>query len=588
MKRILRLMLTAAGPYAAQFRATLRVSLAATVLQAAAYACFVPLLAELCRDQVRTGRAWGWLALLATLVATEGALRMREMAFTYDHWHLVTGSTRLRLGAALRAMPQQELNRRAAGDLTQVVGGNATTAATAVSSLASLFIQLVTVPMVLGVMVLALDWRLGLVLVAGTLAAVPLVRQVQRRSGYGFREVDEADAEAAARIVEYVQGLPVLKATGQAGADSPRLVPVLHRQHRTQAAANRSAALPVAGAQLIVQLALVALVALGAALVLDARLTPATLLAITVAAARFAEPLGLAAAMTKLFELSEAALARIDDVLSVPPLPVAVGGTPPTAFGIHFDHVTFAYDGQHEPTLNKADFIIPERSLTALVGPSGSGKTTVTRLISRYADPQEGSVRVGGVDLASLDPDEVLRHISVVFQDVYLFDDTIRANIALARPDATDTEIEEAARAAGIHDFVDRLPDRYDTSVGEIGSALSGGERQRISIARAFLKDTPIVLLDEPTAALDSTSETVVQQAIDRLVAGKTVVVVAHRLSTVVGADQILVVEDGRITQRGTHTDLLANPDGRYARMWAAQSASRQWQLPAGDSSGVI
>ena len=212
----------------------------------------------------------------------------------------------------------------------------------------------------------------------------------------------------------------------------------------------------------------------------------------------------------------------------------------------------------------------------------------VTRLISRYADPQEGAVRIGGVDLASLDPDEVLRHISVVFQDVYLFDDTIRANIALARPDATDGEIEEAARAAGIHDFVDRLPHRYDTPVGEIGSALSGGERQRISIARAFLKDTPIVLLDEPTAALDSTSETVVQHAIDRLVAGKTVVVVAHRLSTVVGADQILAVEDGRITQRGTHTDLLANPDGRYARMWAAQSASRQWQLPAGDSSGVI
>jgi ATP-binding cassette subfamily B protein IrtB len=580
VKRILRLMLTAAGPYAPQFRATLRRSLAATVLQAAAYACFVPLLAELCRDPVRTGRAWGWVALLALFVATEGALRVREMAFTYDYWHLVTGSTRLRLGAALRAMPQQELNRRAAGDLTQVIGGNATTAATAVSSLAALFVQLVTVPAVLGVVVVALDWRLGLVLVAGTLAALPLVRRVQRRSGVGFREVDEADGESAARIVEYVQGLPVLKATGQAGADSPRLLPVLARQHRAQAASNRSAALPVAGAQLLVQLALVALVALGAALVLDARLTPVTLLAVTVAAARFAEPLSLAAVMTKLFELSEAALARIDDVLTVRPLPVAEGGLPPAAFDIRFEQVTFAYDGRREPTLKEADLTIPERSLTALVGPSGSGKTTVTRLISRYADPQHGTVRIGGVDLATLAPDAVLRHIAVVFQDVYLFDDTIRANIALARPDATDAEIEDAARAAGIHDFVDRLPDRYGTRVGEIGSALSGGERQRISIARAFLKDAPIVLLDEPTAALDSESERVVQQAIDRLVAGKTVVVIAHRLSTVVGADQILVVEGGRITQRGTHSDLLTDPDGRYARMWAAQSASRAWQIP--------
>lgn len=580
MKRILRLMLTAAGPYATQFRATLRVSLAATVLQAAAYACFVPLLAELTRDPVRTGRAWGWVALLAALVAAEGALRVREMAFTYDYWHLVTGSTRLRLGTALRAMPQQELNRRAAGDLTQVVGGNATTAATAISSLGALFVQLVTVPAVLGVVVLALDWRLGLVLAAGTLAALPLVRQVQRRSGSGFREVDEADGEAAARIVEYVQGLPVLKATGQAGADSPRLVSVLHRQHHTQAATNRSAALPVAGAQLLVQLALVALVSLGAALTLDARLAPATLLAVTVAAARFAEPLSLAAVMTKLFELSEAALDRIDDVLSVPPLPVAAGGTPPTSFGIRFENVTFTYDGQSEPTLRNVHFTIPERSLTALVGPSGSGKTTITRLISRYADPQQGTVRIGGADLASLTPDEVLRHIAVVFQDVYLFDDTIRANIALARPDATDADIEAAARAAGIHDFVAQLPEGYDTRVGEIGSALSGGERQRISIARAFLKDAPIVLLDEPTAALDSTSETVVQEAIDRLVDGKTVIVIAHRLSTVVGADQILVLEDGRITQRGTHSDLLTDPDGRYARMWMAQAAARHWQLP--------
>ncbi|MEV7383587.1 ATP-binding cassette domain-containing protein [Streptomyces lydicus] len=200
--------------------------------------------------------------------------------------------------------------------------------------------------------------------------------------------------------------------------------------------------------------------------------------------------------------------------------------------------------------------------------------------MSRYADPQRGTVRIGGVDLAGLDPDKVLKRIAVVFQDVYLFDDTVRANIALARPDATDAEVEEAARAAGIHDFVTTLPDGYATRVGEIGSALSGGERQRISLARAFLKAAPIVLLDEPTAALDSTSETVVQEAIDRLVKGKTVVVVAHRLSTVVGAGQILVVEDGRITQRGTHTDLLTTPDGRYARMWTAQVAARHWQLP--------
>jgi ATP-binding cassette subfamily B protein len=204
----------------------------------------------------------------------------------------------------------------------------------------------------------------------------------------------------------------------------------------------------------------------------------------------------------------------------------------------------------------------------------------VTRLLTRYADPDTGTVRVGGVDLRTVDPTEIYRHVSVVFQDVYLFDDTIRANIAMARPDATDAEVEAAARAANVHGFVERLPHGYETRVGEIGGSLSGGERQRISIARAILKDAPIVLLDEPTAALDAESEVAVQQAIDALVADRTVVVIAHRMSTVVGADQILVLADGRIAERGRHAELLA-AGGRYARMWEAQTRARHWRVGA-------
>lgn len=567
MNRILRLMLAAAGPYERQFRATLRVSAVATVVQAAAYAVFIPLLASLDSDW-----AWFWVGVLAVLVVVEGLLRVSEQAFTYDYWHLVTQDTRLRLGARLRSMPQQDLARRAAGDLTTVVGSNVTAAATALTSIATLFLQLVMVPLVLGVIIVFVDWRLGLVLAAATLLALPLVRVVQRRSNTGFRDVNTADAAVANRIVEFVQGLPVLKATGQAGADSPRLAEVLTHQHDAQSDANRSAAVSVAGAQLLVQIAIVALVAVGAALVLDASLSAPLLIAVVVAAARFAEPLSLASMMTKLFEMSEAALSRVGDVLDAQPLPVRPGGRLPEAFDIRFAGVTFTYDGHTEPALRDVDLVVPERSLTALVGPSGSGKTTVTKLISRFADPQAGVVSLGGVDISTLEPDEVLRHIAVVFQDVYLFDDTIRANIAMARPDASLDEIEAAAQAANVHTFISRLPDGYDTRVGEIGSALSGGERQRISIARAILKDAPVVLLDEPTAALDTESEVVVQQAIDTLVAGKTVVVIAHRLSTVVGADQILVVDGGRIVQRGTHTELLTDPAGRYARMWAAQA----------------
>ncbi|GAA0584153.1 ABC transporter ATP-binding protein [Kribbella sandramycini] len=581
MRRILRLMFVAAGPYTAEFRKTMRYSVAATLVQAAAYATFIPLLAATAADPVDTGRAWMWVGALAVLVVVEGLLRAREQAFNYDTWPYVTQAIRRSLGERLRAMPQQELGRRAAGDLTTLVGSNVISASTSISLLSTLFVQIVTVPAVVGLVVLLVDWRLGAVLAVAVVLAIPMFRWIQRMSNLGFRSVNEADAAAADRIVEYVQGLPVLKATGQAGADSPRLVEVLTEQQHTQSAANRSATVPVAGAQLLVQLAMVALVVVGAALVLDAELTVPLLVAVIVAAARFAEPLAVAAVLVKVFELSEAALSRIGAVLAIEPLPVKAGGSAPTSFDVRFEGVSFSYDGQ-EKLLRGVDLVVPERSLTALVGPSGSGKTTITKLITRYADPQEGVVRIGGVDLATLAPEELLRHVAVVFQDVYLFDDTIRANIAMGRPDATDDEIQEAARAANVHTFVDRLPHGYDTRVGEIGSALSGGERQRISIARAILKDAPIVLLDEPTAALDTESEVVVQEAIDHLVKGKTVVVIAHRLSTVVGADQIVVIEDGVVAQSGRHAALIADGNGRYARMWQAQLAAREWHVPAG------
>jgi ATP-binding cassette subfamily B protein len=280
-----------------------------------------------------------------------------------------------------------------------------------------------------------------------------------------------------------------------------------------------------------------------------------------------------------MFEITDAAVERVVEVLDTQPLD-ADPDARITRFDVAFDEVGFAYAEGGAPVLRGVTFAVPARSFTALVGPSGSGKTTVTKLLTRYADPDAGTVRIGGVDLRTVDPSEIYRHVSVVFQDVYLFDDTIRANIAMARPDATDAEVEAAARAANVHGFVERLPHGYETRVGEIGGSLSGGERQRISIARAILKDAPIVLLDEPTAALDAESEVAVQQAIDALVADRTVVVIAHRMSTVVGADQILVLTDGRIAERGRHAELLA-AGGRYARMWEAQTRARHWRVGA-------
>lgn len=267
---------------------------------------------------------------------------------------------------------------------------------------------------------------------------------------------------------------------------------------------------------------------------------------------------------------------RIADLFDEQPLPEPVMSQTPSSMEIVFDHVCFGYGEQM--VLHNLSLRIPAQAITALVGPSGSGKSTITRLIARFWDVDTGEIRLGGVPLTAMTSDDLLAKISIVFQDVYLFHDTIAGNIRMGKPDASDAEVVAAAKAAACHDFIMSLPQGYDTVVGEGGSTLSGGERQRISIARAMLKDAPIVLLDEATASLDPQNEVLIQQAIASLVAEKTVVVIAHRLASIMNADHIVVLEDGRVAEQGTHTQLMQR-NGRYAALWHEQQQAESWQL---------
>ena len=282
---------------------------------------------------------------------------------------------------------------------------------------------------------------------------------------------------------------------------------------------------------------------------------------------RFAEPLATFVLYAKVIDLIEAALGKINALLAVAPLPQQSPEQMPKTFEVAFEGVRFGYASAEQPTLRDLDAHLPARSLTALVGPSGSGKTTVTRLLMRHADPQAGAITIGGVDIRAIAPEQLNALISVVFQDVYLFDDTILANIRMARPDASDAEVEAAARAAHCHEFVTRLPEGYTTRVGDIGGRLSGGERQRISIARVFLKNPPILLLDEATSALDNESEILVGQSLDKLAKGRTTLTIAHRLTTIKNADRILVLGKSGIEEEGRHEELLAKK-GIYYRLW--------------------
>ena len=274
--------------------------------------------------------------------------------------------------------------------------------------------------------------------------------------------------------------------------------------------------------------------------------------------------------MTAMIRSMEASRDRVERIKGEKNIDDGGGDISLKSYDIVFDHVSFSYE-QGTKILDDVSFTIPQGGMTAIVGPSGGGKTTITRLISRFWDIQGGSITIGGKDVREFTSDSLLKNMSMVFQNVYLFKDTIENNIKFGCPEASHEQVVEAAKKARCHDFISALPEGYDTVVGEGGATLSGGERQRVSLARAFLKNVPILLLDEPTASLDADNEAMVQRALDEISKKRTVIMIAHRLKTVRGAQQILVLENGRITQAGTH-DQLAEADGLYARLWGLQS----------------
>lgn len=566
-----RRLLRSAGSQAGRLRASLCLLLLAAVCQGLSLACIVPLFVHLTRgDPWRAALAW--LAAFTLLAAAAIVLRWRAQGFDYrGHMARATHELRVLLGEQLRRMPLEALQAHRTGGIAAKLLGGVDEQMNYALTVINLILGAIVTPAAAAVALLAWDWRLGVALMLVFPAIVPLYRWRRPALDRGHDATGRANEALNAELLEYMQGLPVCLATGRAGAANERLRAGFEQLEQLQREHHRRGAKPSLMVAAIVESGMLAILGCGMLWVTQGSLAPAALGAVLVLVARFAEPLATFVNFTTVLALIEAALARIEELREVAPLPQwpAQGGLAGPA-DIRIEGLEFRYAGGTAAALRDIDLDLPARGLTALVGPSGSGKTTLTRLLMRHADPQRGAIRIGGVDIRSLPPADLNRLISTVFQDVHLFDDSVIGNIGMARPEAGEAEVRAAARAAHCLDFIERLPQGWQTRLGEAGGKLSGGERQRLSIARAILKDAPIVILDEPTAALDTESELAVQAAIDTLVAERSVIVIAHRLSTIVAADRILVFEDGRITQRGTHAELLAQP-GRYRRMWQAQ-----------------
>ncbi|TCC50656.1 ABC transporter ATP-binding protein [Kribbella capetownensis] len=548
------------------------------VLQGLGFLFVVPLLATLTEAPVDWSRLWLWLVAIVAVVAAHHVLLTRSTSLGYLVGTDVLTSFHERIGNHLATLPIGWFRGDRTGPIGRMLGKGTMDVANIPAHLLRHVVVGLTAPATMIVGSFFLDWRIGLAFAAGaTLCglALRLLMVVVRRNDDAY----EHDIGAtASRIVEYARQQATLRAYGV--LDRPELGTLEESLVRQEGSQSR---LTIRGAWALIaffgtlQLVVTAVIALTVALTLSGTIALAVMIGVLIVTLRMLEPISQLGELAGHVQVNADAIGRVRTLLAVPPLPEPVLPARPSGADVELVGVRFGYD-EGTTVIDGIDAMIPAGSLTAVVGPSGSGKSTLLRLISRFFDVSEGSVRIGGHDVRDLGSAGVSRLTAQVFQDVYLFEGTIADNLRMAAPDASDADLDRVARIARLDDVVGRLPHGWDTRVGEAGSTLSGGEKQRVSIARALLKDAPVVLLDEATSALDPANEAAVADAIGELARHRTVIVVAHRLSTVVAADRILVIERGRITEDGNHETLLAT-GGTYARFWNERVRARGWQL---------
>ncbi len=383
--------------------------------------------------------------------------------------------------------------------------------------------------------------------------------------------------EVISRMIEYINGIKVFKSYNQTGEKFDRLEKSFQRFKKESIKIEVAVAPFVMAFSIIVDFVLPVILLFGTYLILGGNIDERIFITFLMLSLALSNILKGIAGQYSEYRYLKLAATRIHQTYQQEPLDYSQESGAFRNFDIVFQDVTFCYEDQ-QAVLNHVNFIAKEGTMTALVGPSGAGKTTITSLIARFWDVTSGRITIGGVDISTLNPDYLLKNISIVFQDVYLLNDTIYNNIKLGNPQASQTEVIRAAKLANCNDFINSLSRGYETMVGEGGSTLSGGEKQRISIARAILKNAPIILLDEATASLDADNEIEIRKSIEELVAGKTVIVIAHKLNTIKKADQIIVLNQGRIEEIGNHEKLIKNAK-RYCNMYQEQMTAKEWVI---------
>ena len=521
---------------------------------------------------------YGWMAVLFAVLS----YFIYIAALMCSHLSAFRVATNLRLAVSehLAVLPLGFAETFGSGKLRKIIHESTGAAETYLAHQLPDQYNAIATPVGLLVLLLAFDWRLGLLSLAPVvLAFLIMATMTGKQMAEKMRQYGNALESMSNEAVEYVRGIPVVKIFGQSVFSFKKFKATIDEYEKWVISYTKDLRLPMMFYTAAVNGVFAFLIA-GGLLFTAHGVTPEFLLNLLFYI--IITPV-ISLTLTRMMYMSENkmvvadALTRIDSVLEAAPMQVQAISQHPQDASVTLQDVHFSYDGKTEVIKGVSLDIQPGQTM-AFVGPSGGGKTTVSRLAARFWDYQKGSITVGGMEVSQIDPEKLMSLYSIVFQDVTLFDNTILENIRLGRKGATDEEVLAAAKLANCEEFAEKLPDKWNTNIGENGCALSGGERQRISIARAFLKDAPIILLDEATASLDVENETAIQEALSRLIMDKTVLIIAHRMRTVSSADKIVVLKDGAVAEQGAPAQLL-HKGGIFAHMVQLQTKSQGWSL---------
>ncbi len=555
-------------------------SLFLSLLHAIFEAIRIPAIAIVLSAMINSTMSAGtvWASLIIMLISIVGCICTRAsstMKQTVGGYTVATNK-RVEIGERLKYMPMGYFNDNSLGDITSVTTNTAENLQDVATRVIMLTTQGLLTTFIMILVILIYDWRIGVLLLIGVALFLAINSLMQKKSNKLSPQKNKSDIKLVSAVLEYIQGISVIRSYNMDRQANQTVDRAIAENEAINFKMEKSFVPYMCSQSIVLKLFTVLMVFLSVCFYLGGTLPLLNCLLLVVASFLVYAQLDSAGSYSALLRTLDISMDRINTIFETPIMDGDGRKITPPARDIVGKDIVFHYESR--TVIDHVSFRIPEKTTTAIVGPSGSGKTTLCNLMARFWDVNEGSITLGGTDVRAYTLDSLLANFSMVFQNVYLFRDTIANNIKFGKPDATMEEVMAAARKACCHDFILALPEGYETVVGESGATISGGERQRISIARALLKDAPIIILDEATANVDPENEALLQEAIAELTHGKTIIMIAHRLKTVQHADQILVMDQGRIIQRGTHDELIKE-GGLYAEFIQMREKSVGWKL---------